>query len=102
MPSQSNVDRLGSIEHYSQRGPLEAVDWYVTCLRDVIARKPVRCLDEAEAGYVRATAHLEGAVEALEVIAGRRGAVYTAGGMAEYAQAALDNLRGAVDRPGDD
>jgi phage terminase Nu1 subunit (DNA packaging protein) len=33
---------------------LDAIRWYVSNLNDVIARKRVRGLDEAEAGYRRA------------------------------------------------
>ena len=51
------VDNLGNID------PISEITWYVENLRDVIARKPVRGLDEAEAGYVRALSQLRGAVD---------------------------------------
>jgi hypothetical protein len=33
---------------------LDMIDWYRQCLQDVIARRSVRGLDEAEAGYLTA------------------------------------------------
>jgi hypothetical protein len=45
------------------------IDWYVACLHDRIARKPVRCMDEAKAGYQRASARLAEVAHRLDELA---------------------------------
>ena len=57
---------------------MDRVNWYVACLEDVIARKVVRGLAEAEAGFdaaidetVRELERLRGLEEQLEAAQGR-------------------------------
>jgi hypothetical protein len=47
---------------------LSAIRWYVDNLNNVIARKPVRGLDEAEAGYRWAMDRLSAAHVKVEVV----------------------------------
>lgn len=44
---------------------LDWIDWYVTCLQDVLDKKVVRGLAEAEAGYLSAINYINQVKEDL-------------------------------------
>lgn len=46
------------MSNHDREKALDAIRWYVRCLRDVISQVPVRGLDEAEHGYEQAMAAL--------------------------------------------
>lgn len=73
-PTNSDADRYIEAKTFPYTRPetptneelVERIEWYIACLRNVIARSPVRGLDEAQSGYASALATLSERLQAVE------------------------------------